>query len=141
MAPLAFAYNTALHRSIKCTPFFLTYGVEPCLPSFPTPDVKRYYEQSDVAEWFSTLQHCRQISAHHNMHASDQMQAQFNCKASPYNYVIDQLVWLDERNFLGRNRKISPNWTGPYCILQVFHNGVVELQLQNRKLRVNVARI
>jgi hypothetical protein len=42
---------------------------------------------------------------------------------------------------LGRNRKISPNWTGPYRILQVFHNGVVELQLPNRKLRTNVARI
>ncbi len=41
MAPLAFAYNTALHLSIKCTPFFLTYGVEPRLPSMPTPDVKR----------------------------------------------------------------------------------------------------
>jgi IS30 family transposase len=40
MAPLAFAYNTALHRSIKCTPFFLAYGVEPRLPSMPTPDVK-----------------------------------------------------------------------------------------------------
>ncbi len=75
------------------------------------------------------------------MHASDQLQAQFNQKASPYNYVINQLVWLDEQNFLGRNRKISPNWTGPYRILQVFHNGVVELQLPNRKLRANVARI
>ena len=42
---------------------------------------------------------------------------------------------------MGRNRKISPNWTGPYRILQVFHNGVVELQLSNRKLRINVARI
>jgi hypothetical protein len=42
---------------------------------------------------------------------------------------------------LGRNRKISPNWTGPYRILQVFHNGVVEIQLPNRKLRTNVARI
>jgi hypothetical protein len=43
------------------------------------------------------------------MHASDQMQAQFNRKASPYNYVINQLVWLDERNFLGRKRKITWN--------------------------------
>jgi hypothetical protein len=138
---LSYGYNTALHCSIKCTPFFLTYGVEPRLPSMPTPDVKHYYGQSDVAEWFATLQHCRQISAEHNMHASDQMQAQFYRKASPYNYVVNQLVWLDERNFLGRNRKISPNWTGPYRILQVFHNGVVELQLPNRKLRTNVARI
>ena len=51
------------------------------------------------------------------------------------------MVWLDERNFLGRNRKLSPNWTGPYIILNTFPTGVVELQLQNRKLRINAGRI
>ena len=141
MAPLAFAYNTALHRSIKCTPFFLTFGIEPRLPSMPTPDTKRYYGQSEAAEWFNTLQHCRQIAAQHNMQASDQMQNQFNKKASPYHYTVGQLVWLDEQNFLGRNRKLSPNWTGPFAIVKVFNMGVVEIQLRNRRLRVNVARI
>jgi hypothetical protein len=29
MAPKAFAYNTSLHRSIKSTPYFLTFGQEP----------------------------------------------------------------------------------------------------------------
>ncbi len=66
MAPMAFAYNTALHRSIKATPFFLTYGIEPRLPAFPTPDLRRYYGQSDVAEWFATLQHCRQLAMFEN---------------------------------------------------------------------------
>ncbi len=66
---MAFAYNTALHRSIKATPFFLTYGIEPRLPAFPTPDLRRYYGQSDVAEWFATLQHCRQLATHHNIGA------------------------------------------------------------------------
>jgi transposase InsO family protein len=141
MAPMAFAYNTALHRSIKTTPFFLTFGVEPRVPSFPTPDVRRYYGQSSVAEWYATLQHCRQLAAQHSMVASQQAETQFNKKASPYNYTVGQMVWLDERNFLGRNRKLSPNWTGPYAITKVFDAGVVELQLANRKTRVNVARV
>jgi hypothetical protein len=67
------------------------------------------------------------------MHASDQMQAQFKRKAAHYNCVVNQLVWLDKINFLGRKRKISHNWHGPYQILQVFDNGVFELQLQNCK--------
>ncbi len=141
MAPMAFAYNTALHRSIKATPFFLTYGIEPRLPALPTPDVRRYYGQSDVAEWFATLQHCRQLATHHNINASDEMQAQFNKKASPYNYVPDQLVYLDVQNFLGRNRKLAPKWMGPYPISKVFDAGVVQLKLNNRQLRVNVSRI
>ena len=142
IAPMAFAYNTALHRSIKATPFFLTYGIDPRLPSFPDPDLKRYYGQSDVAEWYATLQHCRQMAAQNNLSASNYMQSQFNKKASPYNYVIGQLVWLDVRNFLGRNRKLSPNWEGPFPISRVFDNGVVELIYKNnKKVRVNVARV
>ena len=58
MAPMAFAYNTSMHRSINTTPFFLTHGVEPRYPSFPNPDVQRYYGESQAAEWYNTLQHC-----------------------------------------------------------------------------------
>ena len=138
MAPMAFAYNTALHRSIKATPFFLTFGIEPRLPQPPTPDLQRYYGQSDAAEWYATLQHCRQIATRHNVAASDEMQAQFNRRAAPYHYVVGQLVFLDEQNFLGRNRKIAPRWTGPHLITKVFDAGVVQLQVNRRQLRVNV---
>ncbi len=37
MAPIAFTYNTSVHRSIKATPFFLTHGVDAWYPSFPNP--------------------------------------------------------------------------------------------------------
>jgi hypothetical protein len=92
IAPMAFAYNTALHRSIKSTPFFLTYGIDARLPSLPDPDLNRYYGQSDVAAWYATLQHCHQIAAQNNVQASNYMQSQFNKKASPYNYVVGQMV-------------------------------------------------
>ena len=142
IAPMAFAYNTALHRSIKSTPFFLTYGIDARLPSLPDPDLNRYYGQSDVAEWYKTLQHCRQLATQHNLQASNYMQSQFNKKASPYNYTIGQLVWIDIRNFLGLNRKLSPNWEGPYAISRTFDTGVVEIIYKNnKKIRVNVARI
>ncbi len=58
MAPMAFAYNTVLHRSIKLTPFFLTYGIDARTPSLPDLDFNRYYGQSDDAVWYATLQHC-----------------------------------------------------------------------------------
>jgi hypothetical protein len=91
---MAFAYDTALHRSIKSTPFFLTDGIDPRLPSLPDPYLNRYYSQSDVAAWYATLQHCRQIAAQNNIQASNYMQSQFNKKASPYNYVIGQMVCI-----------------------------------------------
>ncbi len=51
------------------------------------------------------------------------------------------MVWLNETNYLGRNRKLSPNWTGPHLIIKVLEHGVVELLFKNRRLRVNVGRI
>jgi hypothetical protein len=142
IAPMAFAYNNALHRSIKSTSFFLTYGIDARLPSLPDPDLNRYYGQSDVAAWYATLQHCRQIAAQNNIQASNYMQSQFNKKASPYNYVVGQMVWSDVQNFLGRNRKLSPNWEGPFPISKVYENGVVEIIYKNKKtVNINVARI
>jgi len=141
MAPMAFAYNTSVHRSIKTTPFFLTHGVDARYPSFPNPDVQRYYGESKAAEWYNTLQHCRQIAAQHNMDATGQAEQQYNKTAQVHNFHQGQMVWLNETNYLGRNRKLSPTWTGPHLVLQVFPNGVVELLIKNRRVKVNVGRI
>ena len=53
MAPMAFAYNTSVHRSIKTTPVFLNYGAELRYPSFPNPDVQWYYGESTAAAWYN----------------------------------------------------------------------------------------
>ena len=46
LAPMAFSYNTSLHRSIKTTPHFLTFGQDARLPSFPSPDIQRCYSET-----------------------------------------------------------------------------------------------
>ena len=141
MAPMAFAYNTSVHRSIKTTPFFLTYGAEPRYPSFPNPDVQRYYGESDAAAWYNVLQHSRQLAARHNLGATDTAEQHYNKTAQQHQFTQGQMVWLNETNYLGRNRKLSPNWTGPHLILRTLENGVVELLFKNRRVRVNVGRI
>jgi len=40
LAPMAFSYNTSLHRSIQATPYFLTYCQDARLPSFPNLDIQ-----------------------------------------------------------------------------------------------------
>jgi hypothetical protein len=141
MAPMTFAYNTALHHSIKSTPFFLTYGIDARTPSLPDPDLNRYYHQSDVAAWYATLQQCRQIAAQNNIQASNYMQSQFNKKALPFNYTLGQLIRIDVQNYLDKNRKLSPVWEGPFTICRIFETGVVEIIYKNhKKYKVNVVR-
>ena len=56
-------------------------------------------------------------------------------------YVEGQLVWLHEENFLNRNKKLAPKWSGPYKIVKVFTFGAVDISYKNKIYRVNMARI
>ena len=139
--PMLFAYNTSYHSTTKCTPYFLTYGHEARYPSNPSPDLQFHYGNSSPSKWFSQLQEARQMATHHSVQASEQSRNYFDQSINPITYTVGQLVWLNEVNFLGRNRKLSPNWTGPYPIIKIFQNSVVELKLPRRFIRVNVSRI
>ncbi len=47
LTPLMFSYNMSFHHSIKNSPFFLTFGMEPRLPTLPTPKLRRkFYGES-----------------------------------------------------------------------------------------------
>ena len=141
LAPLAFSYNTSLHRTTKSTPFALTYGEEARIPSFPNPDVQRHYGESPPAEWYQRLQQARQLATQHSMQATARNEKDYNKTAMPATYVQGQLVWLHEENFLNKNRKLAPKWSGPYKIVKVFTFGAVDISYKNKIYRVNMARI
>ena len=141
LAPLAFSYNTSLHRTTKSTPFALTYGEEARIPSFPNPDVQRHYGESPPAEWYQRLQQARQLATQHSMQATTRNEKDYNRNAVPMKYVEGQLVWLHEENFLNKNRKLAPKWSGPYKIVKVFTFGAVDISYKNKIYRVNMARI
>ena len=141
LAPLAFSYNTSLHRTTKATPFSLTYGEEARIPSFPNPDVQRQYGESMPAEWYQRLQQARQLATQHSMQSTQRNEDDYNRTAVPMKYEENQLVWLHEENFLHKNKKLAPKWTGPYKVVKVFNFGVVDILFKNKVYRVNVARL
>ena len=141
LAPLAFSYNTSLHRTIKATPYSLTFGQEARLPSFPNPDIQRQYGESEPAEWYQRLQQSRQLAVQHSFVAGKATEDYYNKGATAMQYRVDQLVWLQEHNFLNKNRKIAPQWTGPYKILKVFDFGVIDIEYKGKCYRVNNQRL
>ena len=112
--PMLFAYNTSFHSTTKCTPYFLTFGQEARYPSNPNPDIQHHYGDLLPSKWYKQLQEARIVASHHSMLASDRSADNFDSHTFPIKYTLGQLVWLNEFNFLGKNRKLSPNWSGPY---------------------------
>jgi hypothetical protein len=143
IAPLMLSYNTSFHRSIKNTPHYLTYGLEARLPSFMTTDLRRkFYGENSSDEIVQRLLYARDVARRHNEEASDQYRQQYDQKAEPHSYQLQQLVLLDEHSFLHKNAKLAPKWSGPHRIIRLKGESNVELQLRTgRKLIVHVNRL
>jgi hypothetical protein len=84
-----FSYNTSFHRSIKNTPFYLTFGMEPRLPTLPTPDLRRkFYGESSTDDIIRKLLIARNIARQNNEDASDTARSQYDLKAAPQNFCL-----------------------------------------------------
>ncbi len=138
-----FSYNTSFHRLVKNTPYFLTFGMDPRLPSFPNPDIReKFYGESSAAEMFQKLQVARQLATENNLLATNKTKLSFDKNAKPHSFAINQLVLLEEYNFLGKNPKLSPKWSGPHIILSLKGTHNAEILMNNkRKVLVNIERL
>jgi len=137
---LAFAYNTSYHRSVKATPFCLTFGLEARLPSFFAPDFHRLHSSdSNITD---RLHAARQLAVQHNLEATEVQKKYFDQTATHHTYHEGQFVLMEDFNFLNKNRKLAPRFSGPFRILRVKGAHNLELLLTNgRKIVVNVARV
>jgi hypothetical protein len=139
---LAFAYNTSYHRSVKATPFSLTFGIEARLPAFFASDFNRLHEGSEANAHLERLLRARELAVENNLEATANQKANYDHGATHHVYHEGQFVLLEDFNFLNKNRKLAPKFSGPFRILRVKGDHNVELLLTNgRKIVVNVARV
>jgi hypothetical protein len=64
----------------------------------------------------------------------------YDAKAAPHNFKIGQKIFLNDSTSLGKNSKLSPNWTGPYEIVDLNDNNA-KIKIKNKLKVVNIARI
>ena len=79
--------------------------------------MKNFYGESSAADMFQKLQVARQLATENNLLATNETKTSFDKQAKPHSFAINQLVLLEEYNFLGKNPKLSPKWSGPHIIL------------------------
>ena len=116
-----FAYNTSIHASTNNTPFFLTHGWDPRLPtdaSFSDP------EQIPVSDYAILI--AKQLSAAWaDAHASiikaqNNQTIQYNKNSTDPSYTIHDLVYVFiPRVKFNEIRKLAKLWFGPYRILDL----------------------
>jgi hypothetical protein len=84
LAPLLFAYNTAVSSSTKVTPFEATFGYDQRVPlwegvQYPRDEV---VERKDFAEYLAQVRHMqlatREIAHHNNQHARTEYTDNYN---------------------------------------------------------------
>jgi transposase InsO family protein len=127
MAPMSFAYNTGFHRGIKNSPYAVTYGQQPRTANFS--EQRPRYGENTSTELYQRMQLShntyRQL-AHQNAEKSiSDNVMQHNKKANPRSFKVGDLVLLEQRNFLGKNRKLSEIYKGPYIVVKVNPNNTV----------------
>ena len=130
LAPMSFAYNTGFHRSIKNSPYAVTYGQQPRTVNF-SEDRRRYGEDLST-ELYQRMQLShdtyRQLAKENNEKAIEENTEAHNKKAYPRSFQVGDKVLLMVKDFLGKNRKLSEIWKGPYVIVKVHSNDTVVIR-------------
>jgi len=134
LPPLMFSYNTSMHSTTKFTPYFLTFGQKARAPHFPSPDISRkFYGESTIDEMWMRLQKARQLAIQNNDIVRDDYEQKYNKNVIPTTFSVGQEVFLDEHNFLNKNRKLAPQFSGPHVIEKIIGKTNAQLRLKNGK--------
>jgi hypothetical protein len=132
LALLMFSYNTSFHGSIKMSPFFLTFRMEPHLPNPPTPDLRqKFFSELSTDDLIRRLLFAQNVTRQNNEDTSDITHQQFDSAAKPHKFSPQQLVLLDKHSFLGKNQKLAPKWSRPHKILCLKGERNIEIQLKH----------
>ena len=95
LPPLMFSYKTSFHATTKSSPFQLTFGMSPRLPSFPQPDLERkHYGEGYVEQRMQLLQKARQVATEHAIKSGQKSEENFNKKSETRTFEKGQKVFF-----------------------------------------------
>jgi hypothetical protein len=120
LAPLLFAYNTAVSSSTKVTPFEATFGYDPRVPLWEGVEYPgdKIVERKDFAEYLAEVKHTQlrtgQIAHHNNQQVRQKYKDKYDAanKIVYPRYVAGNQVWVKvkDKNQQSANPKLALIW-------------------------------
>jgi hypothetical protein len=79
------------------------------------------------------LQQARQLALANNEQVRENYELKYNKQVVPIVYAVGQEVFLDEHNFLHKNKKLAPQFSGPHIIEKLIGSTNAQIKLKNGK--------
>lgn len=132
-----FSYNTAVHKSTKHTPYELLFGRLAYLPSSITQDPKFHYTYDDyIKSLQNKLNHSFKVARDNLIESKVKSKTYHDSKTNSVTFKANDLVWLiNKATKFNRSKKLSPNFKGPYKILEINSNKTAILEIGKKQVR------
>ena len=138
LKPLQFAHNTAISKSTRHTPHYLTYLNDPRLPdSLESPTVT--YSATYTADAFRRLQYAYRLVYKNNEDARKAYTYHFNQRAKSRQFEIgDEVLVAFPHSVKTLNKKLSPIWRGPFSVVDVCDRNILLVRASPRSKTITV---
>ncbi len=143
LKPLQFAHNTALSKSTKFTPHYLTFLDHPRLPE-TVSQTQTTYSCSYSADAFRRMQYAYKLVYDNNEAARIAYTAHFNKKSKTRQFEIGDEVLVSfpiPINIV--NKKLASMWKGPFAVIRVLSTNILDVKASptSKLIRVHVNRV
>jgi hypothetical protein len=97
------------------------------------------YGEGFVAERLQLLKKAREIALDNSFKAGTSYKEAHDKKASLHKLNEGDYAYIDNQLFLGKSKKLSQRWIGPYLVTKVIKDQNVELQISPKRVQVHSA--
>ena len=132
------AHNTAYHRTLNDTPYFIHTGTDPLVQE---GGVKKDPEAIDKSELFLQIEYCRKLAAKHII-AAQNNKDQLNLARHIPTFQVGNLVFVKNQFVSERGYKLRYRYNGPYRIQNIEGNTALLKSLASGKeVRVSLRNV
>lgn len=138
-----FSYNTTIHESTGFTPHFLHFGRDAQVPSSLHAENKSFYEYNDfVSEVQHNIRASFEIARNHIIKSKEKNKIIYDRKTKDTKFKVGNKVkLLVESVRQGRSKKLEPQWSGPYTIIESLNDVNFKIKMGRKEYVVHGNRL